>query len=99
MFIHVVYFWCKEGTSDSAKQEMIRYSREEMPKVSSIVNVWAGRAVASDRDVVDSSYDVGLCVVFKDKAGHDLYQPHEIHQEFIRRFKDHWAKVAVRDFE
>ena len=99
MFMHVVFFWCKEGTSDAVKQEMIRYCQEEMPKVSSVKNAWAGRSVASARDVVDSSYDVGLCVCFADQAGHDLYQPHAIHQEFMRRFKAHWAKVRVQDFQ
>jgi hypothetical protein len=99
MFIHVVFFWCKEGTAESVKQEMIRFAHERMPKIPSIKNVWAGKAVASPRDVVDSSYDVGLCVVFADKAGHDAYQPHEIHQKFVNRFKDHWTRVRVQDFE
>ncbi len=98
MFIHVVFFWCKEGTADSVKEEMIRYAHEQMAKISSVRHVWAGRSVPSPREVVDSSYDVGLCVVFDDKAGHDLYQPHEIHQEFVKRFSSHWAKVKVQDF-
>ena len=99
MFMHVVFFWCKAGTPEGVKQEMIRYCREEMPKVSSVKNAWAGKSIASAREVVDSSYDVGLCVCFADQAGHDLYQPHAIHQEFVRRFKDHWAKVRVQDFQ
>ena len=35
------------------------------------------------RDVVDNSYDVGLCVVLDDSAGHDVYQEHPLHKEFI----------------
>ena len=98
MFIHVVFFWCKQGTSDSVKEAMMRYCREEMPKVPSVRHVWSGRSIASAREVVDSSYDVGLCVVFEDQAGHDLYQPHDIHLEFIKRFKEHWDRVRVQDF-
>ena len=99
MFIHVVFFWCKPETPDSVKQEMIKYCREQMPAISSVRQVYAGTAVPSPRDVVDSSYDVGLCVLFADKAGHDLYQPHEIHQAFIARFSQHWASVRVQDFQ
>ena len=98
MFVHVVFFWCKPGTSESAKQEMIKYCREQMPAISSVRQVYAGTSVASPRDVVDSSYDVGLCVLFDDKAGHDLYQPHEIHQGFVARFKHLWDRVRVQDF-
>lgn len=99
MFIHVVFFWCKDGTPDTAKQEMIRYAHEQMPSIPSVKHVWASKAVPSPRAVVDSSYDVGLCVVFADKAGHDSYQPHEIHQEFVRQFQGHWERVRVQDFE
>lgn len=99
MFIHVVFFWCKPGTPESVKQEMLKYAHEVMPKIPSVKQVWSGKSVPSPRDVVDSSYDVGLCVVFADKAGHDLYQPHELHNEFVRRFKDHWNRVRVFDFE
>lgn len=99
MFIHVVFFWCKPGTSEEAKQAMIDYAHKEMPKISSVRHVWAGKMVPSARDVVDTTYDVGLCVVFDDQAGHDLYQPHAIHQRFVQLFNSHWSKVRVQDFK
>lgn len=99
MFIHVVFFWCKAGTPETVKQEMITYCRQEMAKISVVRNVNAGTAVPSPRDVVDGSYDVGLCVMFDDKAGHDAYQPHEIHQGFVAKFKEHWDRIQVYDFQ
>ena len=42
------------------------------------------------RDVVDNSYDVGLCVVLDDDAGHDVYQEPHLHKEFIARNKANW---------
>ena len=51
------------------------------------------------REVVDNSYDVGLCCLFDDTAGHDAYQTHPLHDQFIERNKAHWAKVIVRDFQ
>lgn len=99
MFVHVVFFWCKDGTGDEVKEQMIHYAREIMPQIPQVKQVFAGRAVASPRPVVDSSYDVGLCVLFDNKEGHDAYQPHELHEAFVKRFKDHWARVRVQDFE
>lgn len=99
MFIHTVLFWCKPGTPEQVKQDMIRYAREQMPAIKTIRHIWAGKAVPSARDVVDGSYDVGWCVVFDDQAGHDFYQPHEVHEKFVQLFKSHWAKVRVYDYQ
>jgi hypothetical protein len=37
-------------------------------------------------------------VILEDKASHDLYQTHPLHQEFITRNKAHWERVRVMDF-
>ena len=50
------------------------------------------------RDVVDNSYAVGLLTVFKDRAGHDAYQTHPTHMDFINRNKANWERVQVYDF-
>lgn len=99
MFVHVVLFWCKPGTPDDVKQAIIDYAHKQMPAIPSVRNVWAGRSVASPREVVDSSYDIGLCVIFDDQAGHDVYQPHDVHQKFVQTFSSHWAKVRVFDYK
>jgi hypothetical protein len=51
------------------------------------------------REVVDNTYDVGLCVALDDVAGHDVYQEHPLHKEFIARNKDHWQRVQIYDFK
>ncbi len=99
MFVHVVLFWCKPGTPETVKQAIVDYAHKQMPTIPSVRHVWAGRSVASARDVVDSSYDLGLCVIFDNQAGHDVYQPHDIHQNFIKLFSSHWAKVRVFDYK
>jgi hypothetical protein len=50
------------------------------------------------REVVDNSYDVGLSVVMDDAAGHDVYQEHPLHKEFIARNKPNWKRVQIYDF-
>lgn len=52
---------------------------------------------ALDRDVNDQDWDVGLHLVFVDKAAHDAYQDDPTHNEFIDKMKSNWAKVRVFD--
>ena len=98
MFIHTVYFWMKPGVSNAERQQVVSDCREYLGDIPAVQHLWAGRPAMTPRDVVDNSYDVGLTVVLEDRAGHDVYQAHELHQEFIRRNKHNWQRVQVYDF-
>ena len=50
-----------------------------------------------DRPVNDRDFDVGLHVVFTDRAAHDRYQTAERHVRFIEENKDTWRQVRVFD--
>lgn len=50
------------------------------------------------REIVDNSYDVGLCVVLENAAAHDVYQQHPLHLQFIARNKAAWQRIQVYDF-
>ena len=99
MFVHVVYFWTKDGTPDSAKQQLVEDCRKYLGDIPTVRHLWTGRPAMTPRDVVDNSYDVGLCVVLDDSAGHDVYQEHPLHKEFIARNKPNWRRVQVYDFK
>jgi hypothetical protein len=99
MFVHVVYFWTKDGTPDSAKQQLVEDCRKYLGDIPTVRHLWTGRPAMTPRDVVDNSYDVGLCVVLDDSAGHDVYQDHPLHKEFIARNKPNWKRVQVYDFK
>ena len=98
MFIHTVYFWLRPGTSEDAKAQLVGDCREYLGKVPSVKQLMVGVPAMTPREVVDNSYDVGLCVVMEDSAGHDVYQVHELHNQFIARNKENWERVQVRDF-
>lgn len=99
MLVHLVFFWCNENASPADKERLLTDCRTLLPQVPTVKQLWAGTAVPSPRPVVDGSYDVGLCIIFDDKAGHDLYQDHPLHKQFIDRNKPHWKQVQVYDFE
>ncbi len=98
MFTHVVLFWLKKDAPESAKAALEGDCRTLLGKIGGVKFISAGRPAMTPRDVVDNSYDVGLCVVLEDKAGHDAYQTDPLHLEFIARNKAHWEKVRVMDF-
>ena len=97
MFVHAVYFWMKPGTPDSTRQQLIQDCHQYLGKIPDVQHLWAGRPAMTPREVVDNSYDVGLLVVLKDDAGHEAYQKHALHMDFIDRNKPHWQRVQIYD--
>ena len=98
MFTHLVFFWLKPGTPDSARLQLLADCRTLLPKIPSVRQLSAGVPAMTPREVVDNSYAVGLLVTYDDQAGHDAYQVHPLHKEFAERNKAHWARVQVYDF-
>jgi len=98
MFIHTVYFWLKPGTPAAARQQLIDDCVAYLGKVPTVRQLFAGLPANTPREVVDNSYGVGLTVVLDDVAGHDVYQEHPLHKEFIARNKEHWQRVQIYDY-
>jgi hypothetical protein len=98
MFIHTVFFWLKPGTSEDARGQLVRDCREYLGMVPSVKTLWVGVPAMTPREVVDNSYGVGLTVALEDSKGHDIYQEHPLHKEFIARNKAHWERVQIYDY-
>ncbi len=99
MFIHTVYFWTKPGTPDAARDQLMQDCHVLLAKIPTVRHLWAGVPAQTPREVVDNSYAVGLTVVLDDSAGHDIYQTHDLHLQFIARNKPHWQRVQIYDFK
>jgi hypothetical protein len=98
MFVHVVYFWLKRGAPAAAREQLLRDCSGYLGKIPTVRHLWAGPPAMTPRPVVDNTYDVGLCVALEDRAGHDAYQEHPLHKDFIARNQEHWQRVQVYDF-
>jgi hypothetical protein len=98
VFVHTVYFWLNEGTPDEVRRQLTNDCEDLLSEIPAVQHIWSGNAANTPRDVVDNSYDVGLCVVLHNKQGHDEYQVHPKHQEFINRYKQYWKRVQIYDF-
>lgn len=97
LLVHSVYVELKNDTPE-ARQALIDDCRTYLAPIQGIVAFAVGpRDAGLDREVNDLDFDVALTIVFRDRAAHDLYQPHARHQEFITRNKDSFARVRVFD--
>jgi hypothetical protein len=98
MFTHIVLFWLKEDAPASAREALRADCLEFLKPIPTVRHLFAAPPAMTPREVVDNSYDVGLCVIMDDKAGHDVYQEHPLHKKFIERNKQHWKRVQIYDF-
>jgi hypothetical protein len=99
MLTHIVLFWLNENAPPNEREAILADCTELLQKIPVVKHLHIGRPTKSTRPVVDTSYDVGLCVILDDMAAHDVYQNHPLHQEFLAKHRKNWKKILVYDFE
>jgi stress responsive alpha/beta barrel protein len=99
MFVHAVYIWLKPGTTAAAREQLGSDCHQYLDKVPNVRHLWVGKPAMTPRSVVDNTYDVGLMVVLEDVAGHDAYQIHPLHLEFVARNGPIFGRVQIYDFQ
>src|SRR5688572_5377344 len=64
MFVHNVFFYLKDGTSDTTRDAIAQDARTLLAQIPGVRHIWAGSPAMIERDVIDNTYGVGLTVVF-----------------------------------
>lgn len=95
-FIHTVFFWLKEGTTE-AQKVAFEEGLSSLAEIKCSLSSYFGPPAGTPREIVDNSYDYALNVNFDSVANHDAYQGDPIHHEFIAAHKDIWKRVQVFD--
>ena len=99
MFSHIVIFWT-DPAKPSAADELVAGAKRYLKSITGVLQFHVGKMAASERPVVDQSYQVALNLVFPDKKSQDAYQTHPQHIEFVEKvFKPVCKKVVIYDFE
>jgi hypothetical protein len=94
---HNVFFKLKDN-APAKVQELVAACKKYLNVQPGIVFFAAGTVCAElDREVNVRDWDVGLHLVFTDKAAHDSYQNDATHEKFIEENKANWASVRVFD--
>lgn len=96
MFIHHVYFWLKNPSSESDRQKLIE-GLQKLSKVKTIKMFHIGKPADTNRDVIDTSYSISWMLIFDDKAAEESYQTDPIHLNFVDTCSHLWQKVVVYD--
>jgi len=96
MLAHIVFFSLKDSTTAN-RQKLVDACHKYLSDHPGVVFYAAGPVSDLERPVNDRDFDVGLHVVFADRASHDAYQSAETHLKFIEENKDTWDKVRVFD--
>lgn len=81
MFIHNVYFWLKPDRTPE-QQAQFDAGVQSLLTIESVQQGFIGTPASTDRPVIDRSYHCALIVQFADKAAHDAYQDHPVHDAF-----------------
>lgn len=98
-FVHCVFFTFKPGVTEAQIAEFVRdcHALKAIPAVRRLDAGHRDKRMMRDVNVTD--YEIGLVVYFDDKAGHDAYSVHPVHDTLISKHKDKWEKVRVYDFD
>ena len=94
---HVVFVWLKRPGNPSDRQAVIAASHE-LRVIPGIKFLDSGTALASDRPVVDDSFDIGMTMRFDSVESLRAYESHPRHvQKVTEVLKPLSKKIVVYD--
>lgn len=77
---HLVVVWLKQPGDADAQQQVIAATRK-LEGIPGVLSVSVGPTFASDRAVVDDSFDIALTIQLTDQAALKYYQTHPLHEQ------------------
>lgn len=96
---HVVLCWLKEPGNAAHRAQILEVSKS-FRSIPGVLEVRVGEVIASDRAIVDDSFDVAILVVVPDGRRLQAYLDHPTHQQakqdVLLPLVD---KVVVYDFQ
>jgi hypothetical protein len=98
MFVHHVFFWLKEDLTEAQIQQF-EAGVKSLLTIETVKIGDVAKPAGTDRPVIDRSYSYSLLTVFDNEEGHDIYQPHPVHKNFIDTCAHLWTKVVIYDSE
>ncbi|MEH6549484.1 MAG: Dabb family protein [Pseudomonadales bacterium] len=96
---HVVVLWTKPGTSVEALRQVVDKG-VILNDVEGVSELHIGTAVASDRSIVDDSFQIGITMRFPSQEVMRAYLAHPDHVDYVRRYVTPIAaKIVVYDIQ
>jgi hypothetical protein len=96
---HVVLCWLKEPGNSAQRRQLIEQTRQ-LRRIPGIRELRVGESIASERSIVDDSFDIGIVMTFDSESDMNWYLQHPQHrwavQEHILPLT---RKILVYDFK
>lgn len=97
MLAHNVFFTLKDP-APGAIASLLADCKSDLAKDPGVVSFHCGvREPELSRPVNVLDFQVGVHIVFKDRAAHDAYQVSPAHKRFVEANKDNWEQSRVFD--
>lgn len=96
MFVHHVFFWLKNPTSESDKTALIT-GLKTMQGIDLLTSTHIGVPAATNRPVIDTSYSISWLTVLESAEDEATYQIHPVHVAFVENCKHLWERVVIYD--
>jgi len=95
---HVVVCWLNESGNKESRRKIIDASRG-FSSIPGVIDVRAGSVIQSEREIVDSSFDVAIYLSFANEQKRQDYLLHPIHKNAVKEIlKPLVRKIVVYDF-
>ena len=95
---HVVLCWLKDPGNAEQRQKILAASYA-MRQIPGVIDVHGGEPIASDRPIVDASFDVAVTFTFASVEDMRAYLDHPLHKQATQDVLGPLAKkVVIYDF-
>src|SRR5687767_7612505 len=95
---HIVLVWLKPGTSPEVYEQIVTGSKG-LSMIGEIRDLRVGKAIPSDRPIVDDSFSLGIYMRFDSVTDMNAYLTNPRHVQFVDTLvKPHLQKLVVYDF-
>jgi hypothetical protein len=96
--VHIVLLWLKQGGNDQQREQLIEATRQ-LQRIPGVVTIRTGPVIASGRDIVDDSFDVGIYFYFDSVDDMQSYLEHPLHRQVVaEEIKPLVSRIRVHDF-
>lgn len=92
---HVVLVWLKHPGNAAERAQVIAAAKTFQAEIAEIQHLSAGQPLASERPVVDDSFDVGFVMRFADAAALARYEKHPAHVAAVKTTLQPLAKKLL----
>ena len=96
IFVHHVYFWLKNPNSEEDYNKLWE-GLKKLTSINTIRSFHIGRPAATDRGVIDNTYNLSWVIIFDNGEDQGAYQIDPIHLQFVAEYSHLWKKVIVYD--